>query len=120
MKFFNWLFRRKPQAQPWNPLDTAPMPGCGNYEVLPMELDWFDWTDYDNAFLTVDGNGTVKLHSWYAWQIGIEWHSLGYQVIGQIDPPGAAWVGMYWLRPSWYADYIGDPALIQEAWDATA
>ncbi len=43
--------------------------------------------------------------------------SLDCQVIGQIAPPGAAWVSMYWMRPSWYDEFIVAPTLIEEAWN---
>lgn len=115
MGIFAWLFRRK--KKPVTDVTQRMLtPLCGNYEALPASLAWFDWTDYDSPILSVDGDGTVKLHTWYAWTSGIEWVSLDYYVLTQIAPPGAAWIGMYWMRPSWYEEYIGIPAKLEEAW----
>lgn len=113
---FGWLFGRKPKTPAQDPTVSWPEPMRGSYEVLPLELDQFDWKDYDGAFLTVDGDGTVKLHSSYAHRVGITWTSLDYQVIDNITPPGAAWVNSYWMRPSWYDEKYATPALIEEAW----
>lgn len=110
--FFNWLFRRKPRPAPYSPLDNAPMPMRGSYEVLPLELADFDWTDWDRAFLTVDGDGTVKLHDGHAWLRGNVWKSLDYMIFGWITPPGNDCAIMYWLRPSWYDEKYGVPATV--------
>lgn len=115
--FWEWLFRRKPKVIAADPTADWPQPMRGDYEVLPLELDWFDWTDYDSAYLTVDGDGTVKLHAGYAHRVGIEWKSLDYTVIGRITPPGAMWVHSYWLRPSWYDELIARSAALEAAWE---
>ena len=103
---FNWLFKRKDQPQPYNPLLTAPQPMRGDYVVLPLDLVDFDWTDCERAFLTVDLDGTVKLHDHYAWRDGLAWESHDYLTIGWIASPGANWVNCYWMRPSWYDEMI--------------
>ncbi len=113
--FFDWLFRRNTKAPMQDPTVNWPPPMRGDYLVLPFELDWFDWTDSDRAFLTVDGDGTVKLHTWYAHPIGLAWTSLDYIEIGHISSPGANWTNCYWMRPSWYAEMLAQPTLVEEA-----
>lgn len=113
-KLFRWLKPAPPPAK--DPTANWPQPMRGDYAVLPFDLDWFDWTDRDRAFLTVDADGTVKLHTWYAHQVGPTWTSLDYIEIGQISRPPAAWA-CYWMRPSWYDEMIAQPMSIDAAWE---
>lgn len=115
---FTWIFRwLKPPPPPVAVDQTAdwPQPMRGDYAVLPAELGDFDWRDWDAAFLTVDGDGLVKLHSWYAHRTGIAWTSQEYTTIGKITSPGANWIHSYWMRPSWYQEMIAEPIAIEEA-----